>query len=64
MGRYCIVCKKFFGCVKEEVKHVCSDCRLLDGCNILHDLNLLQITGGICGNCWENRQTLKKIVNY
>lgn len=64
MGRYCIMCKKLFGCVKGDVKHDCSHCCFVDSCYTRHHFAMSQVTGGICVHCWEKRQTLKKAINY
>ena len=64
MGRYCIVCRKLFGCIKGDEKHVCSDCRFVVNCIVRYNFTRELITGGICNSCWENRDALKKAMNH
>ena len=60
MGRYCIICKTLFGCVKGGEKHVCSDCLDGDSCTIRHHFIMAQVTGGICEDCWQELYLAKK----
>jgi hypothetical protein len=62
MGRYCIICHKLFGCIKEKVRHVCQDCESVDLCSMPDHFVMSQITGGICDHCWETRETLKDVI--
>ena len=63
MGRYCIICKTIFGCVKERVTYVCSDCRDLGRCGLRLDVVMSHVTGGICETCWQSRRALKAAIN-
>lgn len=59
MKRYCIACQKIFGCITGGEKYDCTSCDLTDNCIRRNDHSGSQVTGGICKDCWENRQLIK-----
>ena len=59
MKRYCIACQKIFGCLKGGEKHDCTSCDTTIHCIRRNDHPGPQVTGGICKDCWENRQLMK-----
>ena len=60
MGRYCIVCRTLFGCVKEREKYICSECVNRGSCAFRHSYLMSQVTGGICDECWQDLYLSKK----
>jgi|GEM_PF-4319843 len=64
MTRYCIICQSMFGCVKESIKYSCKSCPSSPGCLCLYDSLKVDVTSGICENCWENhgRRRFKEAV--
>ena len=59
MIRYCISCHKVFGCIKQGKKLDCDDCAENDRCISKSNVSLSHATGGVCKNCWENREMRK-----
>jgi hypothetical protein len=51
MGRNCMVCGRLFGCIRGEVRYVCSECRIEDGCGIRNHFSTTRMSREICESC-------------
>jgi hypothetical protein len=59
MTRYCIICRSMFGCIKESIKYSCESCPSSPGCLFPYDSSKVNVTSGICENCWGNHGRLR-----
>ncbi len=57
--RQCINCKSVFGCKDNGEVIECKECH--NSCVID---NRLDVTGGICEDCWRNRSLIKQNAIY
>lgn len=56
MGRNCIICGQLFGCIRDRVKYVCTDCRLVKSCGIRNHFTTTRVTREICEPCLEGEE--------